>query len=95
MELVGWAIQLDKQVSCKNHGCLPYDLLSIDLLWRPLGCLVRFVFVDHPTRGKIILMSTLLSLEPLAIIELYGYRFKIEFSCKQALHTSGTYAYHF
>jgi len=69
--------------------------LSIDLLWRPIGSLVRFVLVDHPTRGRIMLMTTLLSLEPLKVIELYGYRFKIEVSFKQALHTLGTYAYHF
>ena len=69
--------------------------LSIDLLWRPIGTLVRFVLVDHPTRGRIILMTTLLSLEPLEVIELYGYRFKIEVCFKQALHTLGTYAYHF
>ena len=69
--------------------------LSIDLLWRPIGRLVRFVLVDHPKRGRIILMTTLLSLSPLEVIELYGYRFKIEVSFKQALHTMGTYAYHF
>lgn len=69
--------------------------LSIDLLWRPIGRLVRFVLVDHPTRGRIILMTTLFSLTPLEVIELYGYRFKIEVSFKQALHTMGTYAYHF
>ena len=69
--------------------------LSIDLLWRPIGRLARFVLVDHPTRGRIILMTTLLSLTPLEVIELYGYRFKIEVSFKQALHTLGTYAYHF
>ena len=69
--------------------------LSMDLLWRPVGRLVRFVLVDHPTRGKIILMTTLLSLQPLELITLYGYRFKIEVSFKQGLHTLGTYAYHF
>jgi hypothetical protein len=69
--------------------------LSRDLLWRPIGRLVRFVLVDHPARGKIILMTTLLSLSPLEVIQLYGYRFKIEVSFKQALHTLGTYAYHF
>lgn len=69
--------------------------LSRDLLWRPLGHLVRFVLVDHPTRGRIILMTTLLSLTPIEVIQLYGYRFKIEVSFKQALHTLGTYAYHF
>ena len=69
--------------------------LSRDLLWRPIGRLVRFVLVDHPIRGKIILMTTLLSLTPLEVIQLYGYRFKIEVCFKQALHTLGTYAYHF
>ncbi len=69
--------------------------LSLDLLWRPVGRLVRFVFVDHPTRGRIILMSTLLTLTPLEVIQLYGYRFKIEVGFKQAIHSLGTYAYHF
>lgn len=69
--------------------------LSLDLLWRPVGRVVRFVLVDHPSRGRIILMSTLLTMTPLEVIQLYGYRFKIEVSFKQALHTMGTYAYHF
>jgi hypothetical protein len=67
----------------------------LDLLWRPIGRPVRFVLVDHPVRGRIILMCTDLSLEPLKVIELYGYRFKIELGFKQALHTLGAYAYHF
>ena len=68
---------------------------TADLLWRPVGILVRFVAVDHPRRGKILLMSTDLSLEPLDIIRIYGLRFKIELSFKQALRVVGAYAYHF
>jgi hypothetical protein len=67
----------------------------LDLLWRPIGCLVRFVFVIHPTRGRKILLCTDLSLVPLQIIALFGIRFKIEVSFKQAIYTLGTYAYHF
>jgi hypothetical protein len=68
---------------------------AIDLLWRPVGRLVRFVLVDHPNRGRMILLTTDLELCPIRVIALYGYRFKIEASFKQAVHTLGAYAYHF
>ena len=68
---------------------------SLDLLWRPVGILIRFVWVIHPIRGRIILMSTDIGLPPLEILHLYGLRFKIELSFKQALRVLGTYAYHF
>lgn len=71
------------------------DLLVQDLLWRPVGRLVRFVLVDHPVRGRIILMTTHLGLDPLEVVRLYSYRFKIEVSFKQAVRTVGAPAYHF
>ena len=66
-----------------------------DLLWRPAGTIVRFIVVIHPTRGSCILMSTDTSLSPIEIIKIYGLRFKIEHSFKQAVHVIGTFSYHF
>jgi hypothetical protein len=68
---------------------------SVDLLWKPVGRMVRFVLVKHPSRGNIILLSSSLTFDPLTIIKVYGLRFKIEVSFKQALHTIGAYGYHF
>ena len=68
---------------------------TCDLLWRPVGQLVRFVWVEHPTRGRMILMCSDLALEPSQIIRLYGLRFKIELGFKQAAHVIGAYDYHF
>ncbi len=67
----------------------------VDLLWRPCGLLVRFVAVIHPQRGRRIFLCTDTTLDPVQIIMLYGVRFKIEVSFKQAVHTVGTYQYHF
>ncbi|MBI4765930.1 MAG: IS4 family transposase, partial [Deltaproteobacteria bacterium] len=53
------------------------------------------MLVIHPQHGFKIFMTTDLSLSPLDILRLYGFRFKIEVSFKQALYTIGTYAYHF
>jgi hypothetical protein len=68
---------------------------TLDLMWRPVARIVRFVIVRHPTRGTVFLLSTDLSLEPLQILQLYGYRFKIELGFRQAVHVLGSYAYHF
>ena len=76
-----------------NNVTLQYRCL--DLLWRPVGRLVRFVIVRHPQRGMIFLMATDTELDPLQILMLYSHRFKIEVGFKQALHVLGSYAYHF
>ena len=69
--------------------------LCLDLLWKPIRRLARFVLVEHPDRGRIVFLCTDLALNPIQIIRLYGLRFKIEVSFKQAIRTLGAYSYHF
>jgi hypothetical protein len=71
------------------------DYLVINVLLRPFALKVRIVLVNHHARGKIILLSTDLSLSAVQIIRTYSLRYKIELSFKQGIHTLGTYAYHF
>jgi hypothetical protein len=68
---------------------------AVDLLWRPIGTLARFVLVDHPVRGRVILFCSDLTLDGLEVIRAYGLRAKIELAFKQSLYVLGAYAYHF
>lgn len=77
----------------EHHVTIQYRVY--DLLWRPAGRLVRFVAVIHPSRGSLLLMCTDLSLSAIEIIRLYGLRFKIEHSFKQAAQVIGSFTYHF
>lgn len=67
----------------------------VDLLWRPVGRLVRFVAIAHPSRGNCLLMCTDTKLDAIEILRLYGLRFKIEHSFKQAVRLLGSFSYHF
>jgi len=84
----------------KKDSPLPNDantqihIFSQDLLWRPIGALVRFVWVVHPSRGRWILLSTDLSLSPIQVVQLYGLRFRIEFTFRQAIYLVGAFGYH-
>ena len=77
----------EKNVTLQYRTC--------DLMWRPAARIVRFVAVIHPTRGRCLLMCTATTLSTLEIIRLYGLRFKIEHTFKQAVRVIGSLAYHF
>ena len=65
------------------------------LYWRPAGMMVQIIHVIHPKRGRIMIMTTDLTLGAVELIILYALRYKIEISFKQSLRVLGTYAYHF
>lgn len=85
--------QAPSPVYGENNVTLEYR--TCDLLWRPAARIVRFVAVIHPTRGRCLLMCTDTTLSTIEIIRLYGLRFKIEHSFKQAVRVIGTFSYHF
>ncbi|MEA2079688.1 MAG: hypothetical protein U9P00_07500, partial [Pseudomonadota bacterium] len=87
MEQTASPVYGEKNVTLQYRVC--------ELLWRPVGRLVRFVVVIHPTRGRCLLMSTDTSLGAIEIIRLYGLRFKIEHGFKQAVRVVGSFSYHF
>ena len=66
-----------------------------DLMWKSYGDIVRFCLVDHPVRGRIILMSPDTSLTAAEMLEAYAYRFKIEYSFKELVHVVGAFLYRF
>jgi hypothetical protein len=85
--------QVPSPVYGEHNVTLQYRMC--DLLWRPAARIVRFVAVIHPTRGRCLLMCTDTTLSAIEIIGLYGLRFKIELTFKQAVRVIGTLSYHF
>ena len=84
------------EISCTIYGNngVKVQYWEKILLWKSYG-LVKFVGVNLPGKGKIILMTTDLTLTANDIIELYCARMKIESGFKAAIHVIGTCAYHF
>jgi hypothetical protein len=68
--------------------------LCLDLIWRPVKRLVRFVAVVTEW-GPIVLMSTSLILTAEEIITVYCLRFKIETSFAEQKNDVGCFTYHF
>jgi hypothetical protein len=79
----------------RDESGLKVRYLVLDLLWKQYQDLVRFILVDHPIRGKMILMTNEWDMLPSEAIRTYHARFGIEMSFKALIHTVGGFAYHF
>jgi len=69
-------------------------LLTLDLIWKPVGEKLRFVLVVDGAE-RFILISSDLNLPPEEIVVAYGSRFKIEVTFKVLKHLIGAFSYHF
>lgn len=65
-------------MSCQLYGQVEQVAIAVaNLLWKPTGGLIRFVFA-HTRRGPIVLMCSDLAQDPIQALELYCARVRIE-----------------
>ena len=68
--------------------------LALNLLWKPVKGEIRFIVVES-SRGRIVLMTSDLDLDPLLALELYSRRVTIEVLFDVLKNTQGAMGYHF
>lgn len=69
-------------------------VLCLDLFWRPLKDVLRFVLVKDGEQTFMLICSDL-QMAPSEIVSLYARRFKIEVTFKIFKHVLGGFCYHF
>lgn len=87
----GWS---ESRIELYGADCLARHKTK-DLVWRPAGVLVRFVFVTLNGTTKCMFMSTRLDLDALEVVTPCSLRFKVELGFKVAKHVTGGVLYHF
>jgi hypothetical protein len=88
-ELLTWTLKDNRGVEFEVQGW------ARDLLWKPLGMMVRFVGISHPEKGSLVLMCSDVCLAPQDIAQAYVYRFWIEVAFHNAKSMIGSYTYRF
>jgi hypothetical protein len=68
--------------------------LTVDLLWKPIKGMLRFILIEGP-RGRIVLMTSDLTLQPLDALRLYCHRVSIETMFDSLKNILGALRYHF
>ena len=86
---------LFSKVKCCVYG--RYEeimIMSSDMLWKPAGFLIRFVFAKT-SRGPIILMCSNLTADPVVALEFYCSRIRIECMYDMLKNLIGSFCYRF
>jgi hypothetical protein len=88
-------LHLFEHTPCQVYGAIEdVAYLAADLLWKPTGELIRFVFA-LTSRGPIVLMCSDLAMPPVMAIELYCTRVRVEIMFAMLKHLLGAFCYHF
>jgi len=88
-------MHLFERTQCHVYGAIEdVSYLAADLLWKPTGELIRFVFA-LTNRGPIVLMCSDLAMPPVMAIELYGTRVRVETLFAMLKHLLSAFCYHF
>ena len=88
-------IDFFSKVTCRLYGKTEEVLLlSIDLLWKPTGSLIKFVFA-MTSRGPIVLMCSDLTIDPVVALELYCLRMRVEGMIDMLKNLIGAFRYRF
>jgi hypothetical protein len=69
-------------------------MMAANLLWRPIGDALQFVWVIS-SRGSIVLMCSDLTIAPTQIVELYCRRVRIEILFDTLKNVLGAFCFHF
>lgn len=88
-------LHLFSKIPCIIYGKLEeVPILSVDLLWRPTGKLIRFVLAIN-SHGPIVLMCSDLNQDPKLALELYCTRIRIETMFDMLKNLIGAFRYRF
>ena len=65
-------------VTCQLYGQVEeVSIAALDLIWKPTGGLIRFVFV-YTRLGPLVLMCSDLQQDPIEALQLYSARVRVE-----------------
>jgi len=88
-------LHLFEKIEAKIYGKKEsIRLMTLTLLWKPIGDSILFIFAVT-SRGPIILMASDLTMSPISALELYCARTRIEIMFDVLKHVMGGFQFHF
>jgi len=89
-----WSHKFEKAEAVIYQQQEVVSFLTLDLIWKPVKKQLRF-FLIETSRGRIILMTSDITMEPLVALKLYSRRVTIETMFDMLKNLLGAMQYHF